>query len=268
MPNDDTEITRLSILHQVYLLLLGSDLTTAPSPHRLIRVLDVGTGPGDWAIAMGERYTSSEVIAMDISVFQPTDVPPNVVFQIDDVTEEWTFTQPFDFIHVRNLSGSFADWGAIYREAFKHLKPGGYIEIIDIEPLQMPTSTPNSYVSIFAGAVQAAADKAGRPLGVRHLKRSNLEAAGFKNVRTTVLDAPIGTWPKDARKQSIGKMWLIAVLEGLEATSLRLLTREMNWKAEDVRELCDKAKAELVRGEAEAKTPFHFVVARKPMIIA
>lgn len=268
MPNDDTEITRLSILHQVYLLLLGGELTTAPSPHRFKRVLDVGTGPGDWAIAVGEKYTSTEVIATDFSVFQPTDVPPNVLFQIDDVTEEWTFTKPFDFIHVRNLSGAFSDWGAIYREAFKHLKPGGYIEIIDIEPLKMPASTPNSYVSIFAGAVQAAADKAGRPIGVRHLKRSELEAAGFKNVRTTVFDVPIGTWPKDERKQSMGKMWLIAVLEGLEATGLRLLTREMNWRAEDVRELCDKVKAELVRGDAEAKTPFHFVVARKPFVTA
>ena len=130
----------------------------------------------------------------------------------------------------------------------------------------MPRSSQNSYFSIFAGAVQAAADKAGRPLGVRHLKRPVLEAAGFKGVRTTVLDAPVGTWPKDARKQSIGKMWLIAVLEGLEATGLRLLTREMNWKAADVRELCDKVKAELVRGDVEAKTPFHFVVARKPLI--
>ena len=268
MPNDDTEQTRLSILHQVYLLLLSGELTTAPSPRQLRRVLDIATGPGDWAIAMGEKYTSSEVIATDISVFQPTDVPPNVIFQIDDATEEWTFTQPFDLIHMRNLSGAFSDWDAIYREAFKHLKPGGYIEIIDIEPIEMPKSPQNSYVGIFAGAVQAAADKAGRPIGVRHLKRPILEAVGFRSVRTTVLDAPIGTWPKDARKQSIGKMWLIAVLEGLEATGLRLLTREMNWKAEDVRELCEKVKVDLVRGGVEAKTPFHFVLARKPMIIA
>ncbi len=266
MPNDDTEQTRLTILHQVYLLLLGGELTTAPLPRRVRRVLDVGSGPGDWAIAIGEKYTSAEVVATDISVFQPTDVPPNVVFQIDDVTEEWTFTQAFDFIHIRNLSGAFSDWAAIYREAFKHLKPGGYLEVIDLEPIQMPKSSPNSYVSIFTGAVQAASEKAGTPVGVGHLKRSMLEGVGFRSVRTTVLDVPIGTWPKDSRKQSMGKMWLIGVLEGLEAMSLRLLTRQMNWKAEEVRELCDKVKAELVGGNIEAKTPFHFLVAKKPLI--
>ena len=265
MPNDDTEQTRLSILHQVYLMLLGGELTTVPSPRRIQRVLDVGTGPGDWAIAMGEKYTSAEVTATDISVFQPTDVPLNVLFQVDDVTEEWTFTEAFDFIHIRNLSGAFSDWTSIYREAFKHLKPGGYIEVIDFESIQMPKSSSNSYVSIFAGAVQAAADKAGTPLGVGHLKRSLLEEVGFKSVRTTVLDAPIGTWSKDPKKQSTGKMWLISVLEGLESMSLRLLTRQMNWKVEEVRGLCEKVKAELVGGQTGAKTPFHFVVARKPM---
>ncbi|KAI9877266.1 MAG: hypothetical protein M1830_004375 [Pleopsidium flavum] len=266
MPNDDTEQTRLNILHQVYLMLLDGELTTAPLPRRIQRVLDVGTGPGDWAITMGEKYCGAEVIATDISVFQPTDVPRNVLFQIDDATEEWTFTQPFDFIHLRNLSGAFSDWGSIYMEAYKHLKPGGYLEIAEFEDIQMPKSSPNSYVSIFAAAVQAAAEKAGTPVGTGHLKRSLLEGAGFRNVRTTILDVPIGTWPKDTKKQSIGKMWLIGVLEGLEATSLRLLTREMNWNAQDVRELCDKVKAELVGPKIEAKTPFHFVVARKPFI--
>jgi len=103
MPNDDTEITRLSILHQVYLLLLGGDLTTAPSPRRLRRVLDVGTGPGDWAIAMGEKYTSSEVIATDISVFQPTDVPPNV--RKNGRSRNLSISFTFAICRVRSLIG-------------------------------------------------------------------------------------------------------------------------------------------------------------------
>lgn len=266
MPNDDAEQTRLNILHQVYLLLLAGDLTTAPLPRRVRRILEVGTGPGDWAMAIGEKYPAAQVVATDISVFQPTDVPPNVIFQIDDATEEWTFTEPFDLIHIRNLSGAFSNWVSIYTEAFKHLKPGGYIEIADCGSIQMPHSSPNSYVSIFDGAIQAAADKAGTPLGIGHLKRSLLEGAGFNSVRTIVLDVPVGPWPKEPMKQSIGKMWLISVLEGLEARSLRLLTREMNWKPEEVRELCDKVKAELIAGDVEAKSPFHFVVGRKPLL--
>lgn len=38
--------------------------------------------------------------------------PPNVHFQIDDLEDEWTFSQPFDYIHVRAMSGSIKNWSA------------------------------------------------------------------------------------------------------------------------------------------------------------
>lgn len=37
-------------------------------------------------------------------------VPPNVRFEIDDIEEPWTFSQPFDYIHSRTMTGSIADW--------------------------------------------------------------------------------------------------------------------------------------------------------------
>lgn len=39
------------------------------------------------------------------------------------------FRTPFDYIHARELEGCIADEDKLFREAFQHLKPGGYFEI-------------------------------------------------------------------------------------------------------------------------------------------
>ena len=51
-------------------------------------------------------YPSAEVIGTDLSPIQPSWVPPNVHFQIDDCILDWTWPENyFDFIHIRNLYG-------------------------------------------------------------------------------------------------------------------------------------------------------------------
>jgi SAM-dependent methyltransferase len=270
MPNDQSEQTRLSIVHQIYLLILDGQLTKSPLPPDITHVLDVGTGPGDWALAMGEQYPDAEIIASDISVFDddPASVaPPNVSFQIDDAESEWTYREGFDFIHFRGLSGAFTDWACLYRQAFTHLKPGGYVEISDFDlaadVLRMPNAPLNSYFSIFVGAIRSAADEAGYPRGLEHLRASALTAAGFVDIRTFEIDVPVGTWPQDTRMNTLGKMALIALLESLESTSMRPLTRQKGWNADEVRDLCDKVKTEIV-AEVGAAVTVKVVVARKP----
>ena len=48
---------------------------------------------------------------------------------MDDCTLEWTWSDDtFDFVHIRQLFGSIADWPALYAEVFRVTKPGGYFE--------------------------------------------------------------------------------------------------------------------------------------------
>ncbi|RKK18861.1 hypothetical protein BFJ65_g9152 [Fusarium oxysporum f. sp. cepae] len=84
---------------------------------------------GIWAIEFADNFPNVSVIGTDLAPIQPNWIPPNLEFQIDDCTQEWTF-QPdsLDYVHMRWLVGSIADWTALFQEAYKSLKPGGYIE--------------------------------------------------------------------------------------------------------------------------------------------
>lgn len=97
------------------------------------RILDVGTGTGIWAVEMADEFPAAIVHGTDISPIQPEWVPPNCQFYIDDVESVWVFKQPFDYIHGRALGGVISDWKKFQAEAFKHLKPGGWLEMQDFE---------------------------------------------------------------------------------------------------------------------------------------
>lgn len=66
--------------------MLGDRLYFAPlSPSRPpLRILDIATGVGDWAIDMGDLFPGSTIIATDLSPIQPENVPPNVYFYVED----------------------------------------------------------------------------------------------------------------------------------------------------------------------------------------
>ncbi|RDW61895.1 class I SAM-dependent methyltransferase [Aspergillus mulundensis] len=270
MPNDEPEQIRLNITHQMCMILSDGNLINVPLAKQTARILDIGTGPGDWAIEMSAAYPGATIIATDIGVFDSglgsTIDLPNVSFQLDDARHEWTYHQPFDLVHLRGLAGAFSDWSVVYRQAFRHLVPGGYIEISDADPAAHTVSFPgsgDSYLSIFTSAMRSAAEATGHPRDLCHLLPSVLNAAGFVDVRVLERTIPVGTWPDDPREKTIGKMALLALLEGLEAYSLRQLTASGNWTKEGVRDLCEKVKVELLAVE-RLTTRVKTVTARKP----
>jgi hypothetical protein len=233
---------------------------------------------------MGEMYPDSQVIATDISVFDAGPAVlglPNVHFQLDDAeAAEWTYHDPFELIHFRGLAGAFRNWHAIYQQAFKSLRAGGYIEVVESEPfgdaIVFPYLHPDSYYNILASAMQSAAlastteSTSNEPsatdsaAGRAHLQPSFLTACGFIDVRTYDISVPLGTWPTDPRQSTLGKMMLIAFLEGLEARCLRPLTATGRWTAASVRDSCEKVKLEVAASRG-ATVSVRFVTGRKPM---
>ncbi|RNJ53023.1 hypothetical protein D7B24_002530 [Verticillium nonalfalfae] len=197
--NDDKQNESLDIVHHVHLLMLDNQLFKAPLTD-VQKVLDVGTGTGIWATDVGDNYPSAEVIGIDISPIQPFWVPPNVTFQIDDCKLEWTFQDDsFDLIHIRWMFGSIADWNALFQQAYRCLKPGGWLESHEASTQFRSddgTVEDESAMSQFSEALVQGGKKMGQSMTVVEdgTQRKAMEAAQFMNIREQDYKARKHSW--------------------------------------------------------------------------
>jgi len=246
LPIDQTEQTRQYVIHQVYLKLFNLELTTVPLENPRY-ILDIGTGIGEWAIGMAEKYPQCEVFGTDIAPIQPThQVPFNIEFHIENAEEEWIRpADAVDLVHLRNMEGAFSDWSFVYNQAFACIKPGGWIEVIDWEDFFADKNYLSFYPEgsapyVLTKAVLEAAELAGKPRDSRHLNKDLLLEAGFVDIRETGYDLGIGS----RENSSYGKFWLFSIVTGIEAGALRLLTKYLGWDPDEVHELCEKVARE------------------------
>ena len=249
MPCDEDEQTRMEILHVVYEYVLDKRLTTVPLSNPT-KILDIGTGCGDWAMAMGDEYPEAEVIGTDIAKIQPNAVPMNVFFEIWDAEEEygWTYAEDtFDLIHFRTMRGAFKNWNTIYTESYKALKPGGWIEVLDFDDHQaMLSFFPQGGVTgPWLQAIGEATRKAGTPRGIAHLKHERFTEVGFVDVTTEEYNIPMGVWPTDPKMKKFAKLFMITQMCGIEPLGLRSLTQQMGWSVEEVKRISGIVTAEM-----------------------
>lgn len=109
--------------------------------------------------------------------------------EIEDCSSEWTFPEEtFDYIHARWLIGSISDWTALYKEAYRALKPGGWFETH--EPSAEVTSedgtvTPDTALAQWEPIFIAGGEALGRTFDLyRHgIQRKSLEEAGFVDIQ-------------------------------------------------------------------------------------
>jgi hypothetical protein len=123
LPNDEEEQDRLDSVHHMWLIAGEGELTKAPIKEPQM-VLDLGTGTGVWAIEFADQYPSSVVVGTDLSAIQPSFVPPNLSFEIDDCEDVWLYKEDhFDYIHIRTLVGAIKDWPNLFQNIFKLVHP-------------------------------------------------------------------------------------------------------------------------------------------------
>ena len=122
LPNDEIEQERLDLNHHIFRMCLGGELHLSPVKDPK-RILDLGTGTGTWftnnwpELGFANQYTrnmgnwygrvclpwtesqrnpftdteflfsefpDAYIIGNDLSAIQPSKVPPNLIFEIDD----------------------------------------------------------------------------------------------------------------------------------------------------------------------------------------
>jgi hypothetical protein len=186
---------------------------------------------------------------LDLSADQRR-VPPNVKFEIDDAEADWTWPYDhFDLVHMRTMTGGIRNWDKLFTQAYQHTKPGGYIELQEMDYMGViqPTSR-NPGTSFHTWCVEQgmAAMKVGVNLrtSVEFMKGA-LQKAGYVDIVVREFKLPIGPWPKQKRLRDAGLLQLSAMLEGIEGLSLRLLKFYDGWSLEELKVLLAKVRTEL-----------------------
>ncbi|KAK5080418.1 hypothetical protein LTR05_008667 [Lithohypha guttulata] len=269
LPNDENEQERLDAMHYVFQLVLDPGLCCTELNNPL-KILDVGTGTGIWAIDMGDLYPSAQVIGTDLSPIQPNWIPPNVSFQVDDATDPWAFPkESFDFIHARSLAGSIQDWPALIRKAYEHLKPGGRIEFSEArmrfrydDNTYSQTSTTRWWMSEF--------DKIAREnnLDFDAFPRfgNSFRQAGFTSVVEGERPCPIGLWPKHKKLKEVGGVFKAQLIgSALDSYSLALFTRLGGWSGVETHAFLAEVRKELAERRMHLYTHCSFAVGQKPV---
>ncbi|KAK5660527.1 hypothetical protein OQA88_13076 [Cercophora sp. LCS_1] len=215
-PSDEKERDRLDMQHHVFGLLFQKRLYFSPLPETEdLKILDVCTGTGIWAIDVGDAHPRWTVKGVDLSPQQPESVPPNVYFELDDVNFQ----------------------AELVRQAFDALRPGGWLESQEIASLvecDDNTLERNGTLTYWVRLVAEAGLKVGRPRDVARSMVQWYRDVGFVDVKIMEFKVPIGSWAKDPALKEMGAYWRENMVEAVESLSLRLFNEGLGWTYEEL----------------------------------
>ncbi|KAL2356158.1 S-adenosyl-L-methionine-dependent methyltransferase, partial [Cryomyces antarcticus] len=237
-PNDEIENDRLDLQYEILKMLFEGRAYFAPLKNPK-KILDIGTGTGIWPIEMAHQFPDCEITGTDLSPIQPQWVPDNVRFVIDDASEEDWMIAPssYDYIHTRVLLGCFTDFRHIVANAFRYLRPGGWLESQDyMHTLYCDDGTMSEAYPFqrWTRTQDEAAMAIGRPLRIANKLRKWYEDAGFVDVHEVVYKLPVNGWPKDCKLKMLGRFSEESLLDGIQAFSLAWLHRGLGWSKEQI----------------------------------
>ncbi|RSM06590.1 hypothetical protein CDV31_009019 [Fusarium ambrosium] len=248
-PNDDRQQEAEDLMHEVYRIILNNELYEAPIGDNPQVILDLGCGTGIWAIEFADLHSSADVLGVDLSPIQPTFVPPNCRFEVDDINQEWTHPDDhFDFVHIRAMMGCIPDWTELFEKAFKHTQPGGWIESVELwgaAKCDDDTLKSDSPLYTWIEVFKKIGSLTGKPFFWDDKMADSIRKAGFINLKGRVIKVPIGTWPKDKTLKQWGAWNRQFLLQGLEGFSIRGLTEMLGWKYEDAQLFLANMRKEL-----------------------
>ncbi|KAJ4025670.1 hypothetical protein NW752_003144 [Fusarium irregulare] len=267
-PNDERQRDSMDITHHSLTLLLDGELTLAPIKDGPMKVLDVGTGSGIWAIDFADAYPSSTVTGTDLSPIQPSFIPPNVQYHIEDATSPWTFPPShFDLIHIRYLIGAISDWGALFKEAFGCCAPGGYIESAEINPLFVsddgsidnvdPLQTWNKICRECEGAFGGDFCQIRDDVGL-------VKKAGFEELQVTDFKVPVGGWAKDEKLRRVGQFLRASIENDLEGYTLMSWQKVFGTPCEEHQLFLMQMRKALKDRNVHGYMRVRFIVGKKP----
>ncbi|KAH7263040.1 S-adenosyl-L-methionine-dependent methyltransferase [Fusarium tricinctum] len=269
--NDEQQNKSMDINHHVLTLVLDGALFLAPISKDIKNAVDIGTGTGIWAIDFADSFPDTQVIGTDVSPIQPGWIPPNLRFEIEDCTQGWTFApNSQDYIHFRWLVGSIVDWEQLFKEAYRCLKPGGYIEsheALSRMDCDDGSIAEKSAMHQWGKFFVEGGKKIGRSFTIVEdgVQRSAMEKAGFVNLKEKNFKVPIGGWPKDPKMKEIGRYAQATLEQDIEGYVLFMANTVEGWTKEEVEVYISMLRRELRQGKMHPYYQQKVVWAQKPI---
>uniref|UniRef100_A0A0D2YAY8 Methyltransferase type 11 domain-containing protein n=1 Tax=Fusarium oxysporum (strain Fo5176) TaxID=660025 RepID=A0A0D2YAY8_FUSOF len=199
----------------------------------------------------------------------------------------WTFApDSIDFVHMRYLFGSIKDWSALFKEAFRTCRPGGWVESHEASAMMESddgTVTDTSAMHEWGRFFIEGGKKMGQPCTIIEddLQQKCMREAGFEDIQVADykvrvyfdihdqglaadLQIAIGGWPKDKKMREIGQYVLAALEQDFEGYVLYMASQLLGWSMQEVKVYCAQLRREL---RSTANHPFfryRAVYGRKP----
>ncbi|KAG8163150.1 hypothetical protein KVR01_007628 [Diaporthe batatas] len=252
--------------NQLWYLSLKGNLhkTVLPGDQKDIQILDVGTGTGVWAVAMAKKWPDAKVVATDLTLPPQTDdAPPNLSFIRHNANDpEWPF-EKFHFIHGRMLDAGIRDWPAFRATCFRHLLPGGHLELAhvthpmhsELPEFDSPGASP--FLRLMH-QVTLASKKGGIDYDVSSKHLRGLADVGFEDIEETAIVWPIGTWPQQENEREIGMLGLKNTLGIVDLAAKSILTHQNFMGKEEADDLVQAGRDDLLQTDKK-----HFYLTMK-----
>ncbi|OAX80746.1 hypothetical protein ACJ72_04912, partial [Emergomyces africanus] len=172
----------------------------------------------------------------------------------------------FDFIHAREITGSVQDYSNFFTQAYRHLAPGGYLEMQSME-MNFFSDDGTHERAVTAVKWQRSLVEASRRLGkefcVERSWKEAMEKKGFVGVEEVVYKVPLSIWPKDPHMKELGRYQAMHLPEMLQSYSLALFTRVLEWRKEELDYLLKAVENDLTHSKSHLYTKVWVVYGRK-----
>ncbi|KAJ3893457.1 hypothetical protein GG344DRAFT_43276 [Lentinula edodes] len=278
LPADNIETRRLNAQHNIITNAFGGKLSVAPTNLATgDRALESAAGSGKPVYLLsfgGTSSVSSMPECIDILSEQfPTTHPPKIKFSVNSVVNlpnpKWT--ERFSFTHQRLLVAAMnnALWHLAIAELFRVVKPGAWVELVEIEAQGFGSWSVGPHSTKLAFLINTMYDKRGVIGDLLVYLPLILKEAGFVDIKCEARHAPIGgeadapaphkfTQVKRFDSEMWRELWMGMKVPVIEAGGYGIVKT-----MEEYDSLVQGSAAEW-KTSKEAYTTFYAILARKP----
>ncbi|KAI1791430.1 S-adenosyl-L-methionine-dependent methyltransferase [Ganoderma leucocontextum] len=249
LPVDQEEHQRQNGLNQLLRRLIGDSsvgpvrdiLVDVPGEER--RVLDLGTGTGEWVLDMAREFprvrfygpalSDSPSVPVPIATRYP---PHNVLFELHDIAEKFRYdSSSIDFVHARSISMAVRDYGAVLPEIARVLRPDGLFVsnewgrcpiMLDGSDLALHAPSTSEF---FRAVRETLHERCGIPTVAHEIPELLQDSGFFTGIVSRRHYMPIGSWHDDPGLRDLGSEYRGMV--ELYARAMRAVLNEGRWAA-------------------------------------